>query len=312
MAKLCRRAPRATVPLAHTSRDPSRLAVGATCVLLIMIWGTTWSVIRVSLEGIPPFTGVSIRFAIAAVILWAVARGTGVRLRGVRHFRLWLIQALLAFSVSYGVVYWAEQWVPSGLTSVLYSTLPLFVVLFGYVVLPDERLGGWGMLGILMGFAGVAVIFSDDLGALAGAQVRRAAPVVLLAPFGNAMAQVIVKRWGQGVHSLSLTGPPMAMTSVLFGVLAWIFERDRELTFSTAPVLATLYLAVAGSAVTFSLFFWLLKHVTATQLSLLAYAIPVVAVTIGTVFLDEPLTARMMAGSALVIGGVGFAARQRR
>ncbi len=277
-----------------------------------MIWGTTWSVIRVSLEDIPPFTGVSIRFAIAAVILWGVARGRGVRLTAGRTIWLWLVQALLAFSVSYGVVYWAEQWVPSGLTSVLYSTLPLFVVLFAYVVLPDERLGGWGIIGILMGFAGVAVIFSDDLGALAGAQVRRAAPVVLLAPLGNALGQVIVKRWGQGMHSLSLTGPPMAMTSVLFAVLAWIFERDRELVFGTAPVLATLYLAIAGSALTFSLFFWLLKHVSATQLSLLAYAVPVVAVTVGTVFLNEPLTARMMAGSALVISGVGFAARPRR
>ncbi len=288
---------------------PSRLTIGATFALLILIWGTTWSIIRVSLDGIPPFAGVSIRFAIAALILWGVARGRGLRFDRRRDLWLWLIQALLAFSVSYGVVYWAEQWVPSGLTSVLYSTLPLFVTLLAYVALPDERLGGWGLLGILLGFAGVALIFSDDLGALAGVQVRRAALVVLLAPLGNAVAQVIVKRWGQGVHALSLTAPPMAMTAALFAVLAWIFERDREIVLDAGPVLATLYLAIFGSAVTFSLFFWLLKHVKATQLSLIAYAVPVIAVAIGTVFLDEPLTARMVAGAALVIAGVGFAAR---
>ncbi len=292
--------------------SPSRLTVGATFALLILIWGTTWSVIRISLNGIPPFAGVSIRFAIAALILWGFARGRGLRLGGGREPWLWLMQALLAFSISYGVVYWAEQWVPSGLVSVLYSSLPLFVVLFAYVLLPDERLGRWGLLGILMGFAGIAVIFSDDFGALAGAQVRRAAVVVLLAPLGNAIGQVIIKRWGQGVHSLSLTAPPMAMTAVLFAALSAIFERHRTFDFGTAPVLATLYLAIAGSAVTFSLFFWLLQHVTATRLSLIAYAVPVVAVTIGTVFLDEPLTARMIAGSALVIGGVGFAARPGR
>ncbi len=228
--------------------SPSRLTVGATFALLIMIWGTTWSVIRISLDGIPPFTGVSIRFAIAALILWAVARGRGVRLGGGRERWLWVMQALLAFSVSYGVVYWAEQWVPSGLTSVLYSTLPLFVALFAYAFLPEERLRGFGLLGVLVGFVGVALIFSDDLGALAGAQVRRAALVVLLAPLGNALAQVIVKRWGQGVHSLSLTAPPMALTAALFAVLAFLFERDREFVFGTGPVLATLYLAVAGSA----------------------------------------------------------------
>ncbi len=295
-----------------TPASPSRLKIGATFALLILIWGTTWSVIRISLEGIPPFAGVSIRFAIAALILWGVARGRGVRLGGWRELWLWVVQALLAFSVSYGFIYWAQQWVPSGLTSVLYSTLPLFVVLFAYVLLPAERLRGWGLLGILMGFAGVAVIFSDDLGALAGAQVRRAALVVLLAPLGNAMGQVIVKRWGQGFHSLSLTAPPMAMTSALFAVLALLFERDRAFVLAPAPVLATLYLAVAGSALTFSLFFWLLQHVTATRLSLIAYAVPVLAVTIGTLLLDEPLTPRMVAGSALVIGGVAFVARSGR
>lgn len=291
--------------------SPSRLTVGATLVLLIVIWGTTWSIIRISLEGIPPFTGVSIRFAIAAVILWAIARGKGVSFDR-RDLWLWLIQALLAFSISYGVVYWAEQWVPSGLTAVLYSTLPLFVALFAFVALPEERPGGWGLLGLLIGFIGVALIFSDDVGALAGAQVRRAALVLLLAPLGNAVAQVIVKRWGHGVHPLSLTAPPMAITAALFAVLAWIFERDREVVFDTSSVLATLYLAIFGSAVTFSLFFWLLKHLRATQISLMAYAIPVVAVAIGTAFLDEPLTMRMVAGSVLVIGGVAFAARPSR
>ncbi len=287
---------------------PSRLTIGATFVLLILIWGTTWSVIRVSLDGIPPFAGVSIRFALAALILWAVARAKGVRLSGPGTLWLWPMQALLAFSISYGVVYWAEQWVPSGLVSVLYSTLPMFVALFAFVVLPDERLGGWGLAGVLIGFSGVAVIFSDDLGVLADAQVRRAALVVLLAPLGNAVAQVSVKRWGHGVHALSLTAPPMAMTGVLFAVLAWIFERDRDFAFGTGPVLATLYLAIAGSAITFSLFFWLLKHVSATRMSMIAYAVPVVAVTVGTWWLDEPLTARMAAGSALVIAGVAFVA----
>lgn len=292
-----------------THRAPSRLTINATFVLLILIWGTTWSIIRVSLEGIPPFAGVSIRFALAALILWGVARGKGIRFDGRRDIWVWVLQALLAFSISYGVVYWAEQWVPSGLTSVLYSTLPLFVVLFAYVALPDERLSGWAAVGILLGFGGVALIFSDDVGALADTQVRRAAIVLLLAPIGNAIAQVVVKRWAHGVHALSLTAPPMALTAGLFAVLTFLLERDRAFDFSTGVVLATLYLAVFGSALTFSLFFWLLKHVSATRMSLIAYGTPVVAVTIGTLFFDEPLTTRMIAGTLLVIGGVAFASR---
>ncbi len=268
--------------------------------------------IRVSLEGFPPFTGASIRFAIAATILWSIALFRGVRVGGWKHVPIWLVQALLSFSVSYGLVYWAEQWVPSGLTSLLYSTLPLFVVLFGYVVLPEERLRRWAFLGVLMGFAGVGLIFSDDVGALAGPQVRHAALLVLLAPVGGAIAQVVVKRWGKDMHPLSLTAPPMAITAVVLGLLALAREQDRSISWETAPVLATLYLAVAGSAITFSLYFWLLQHLSATGLSLVAYAIPVVAVTVGTLWFDEPLTARMAAGGVLVIAGVAFAVRPSR
>jgi drug/metabolite transporter (DMT)-like permease len=290
--------------------SPSRLTIGATFALLILIWGTTWSVIRVSLEGIPPFTGVSIRFTIAALILWGLARAKGVRLAG-GPLWLWVVQALFAFSASYGPIYWAEQWLPSGLTAVFYSTLPLFVAIFAYGALPGERKGWLGFAGVLLGFAGIAVIFSDDFGVLADPQVRLAALVSLIGPFGNAAAQVTVKRWGQGVHALSLTAPPMAMTAALFAVLALVVERDREIVLDTGPVLATLYLAVAGTALTFSLFFWLLKHVTATRMSYVAYFVPMVAVVVGTVFLDEPLTARMVAGSALVIVGVVVASRSR-
>ena len=277
--------------------------------LLVVIWGTTWSVIRVSLEGFPPLTGVAVRFALAAAVLWGLARLRGIRLADRKLVWLWLMQAVLSFSVCYGLVYWAEQWVPSGLVAVLFSTFPLFVVLIGYTILPGERLGVWGIFGVVVGFAGVAMVLFDDAGALADARVRLIAGIVLLAPAGAAVAHVVVKRWAQGVHPLALTAPPMAITGVLLGAVALVVEHDRQVVFATAPVLATLYLALAGSAVTFSLYYWVLKHVTAIQMSLITYAIPVVAVTIGTLFMDEPLTLRMVAGSALVILGVAFAAR---
>ncbi len=290
---------------------PSRLVIGLTMAALICIWGTTWGAILISLKGFAPLTAASIRFAIAAAILWGVARARRIELGGVENFWLWWVQATFAFSLSYGIVYWAEQWVPSGLTSVLFSTLPLFVMIFAYGLLPEERPSLGGLLGLMGGFAGVVLIFSDDVGALADPLARRAALILLLSPIGAALAQVVVKRWGSGLNAFSLTAPPLAMTALFLGTLAWLFERDRSIVLDPAPVLATLYLAVVGTAVTFILFFWLLRHVLATQLSLIAYAIPVVAVFIGTVYFDEPLTLRMVAGSALVIIGVGFAARPR-
>ncbi len=288
--------------MAKPRKAPGRLLAAATALLLTLIWGTTWAAIRVSLEGFPPFTGLALRFALGAAILLLAARAGGVRFGRSRHeVPLWAVQCLFAFGLAYALVYWAEQWVPSGLTAVLFSTLPFFVALFAYFLIPEERLGVLGLAGMAIGFGGVALIFSDDLSLLGGAEVRTAALVLLIAPASVAFSEVVIKRWGHEVHALSLTAVPMAAAAVLMGGLAAWIEADRPVTPTPAAVAAVLYLAVVGSAVAFSLFFWLLKHVTVTQLSLIAYGIPVVAVAVGTVFLDEPLTLRMALGAALVM-----------
>ena len=248
------------------------------------------------------------RFGIAAIVLFAVARAFGVRPdRGRRARVLGAVNAALAFSLSYGVVYWAEQWVPSGLASVLFSTFPLMVAGLAHFALPGERIQLASAAGILVGFLGVLVIFSEDLAALGGQQAVTASIVFLLSPLAAAVANVVVKRWGKGVHPLSLTAPPMAATAVIMGVLAVIFERGRQLSFDASSVGALLYLAIAGTAVTFFLYFWLLDRLPATRLSLITYGIPVVAVTVGTLGLGEPFTGRMLMGSGLVLVGVSLA-----
>ncbi|MEO1370207.1 MAG: DMT family transporter, partial [Acidobacteriota bacterium] len=182
---------------------PSRRVATGVALLLTFIWGTTWAGVRISLDGYPPLLGVSLRFALASIVLFVLAHRVGVSMRPTRRLLgLWLVQASCAFGISYGLVYWAEQWVPSGLVAVLFSTLPLFVTLLAYVMLPGERLDVLGWFGILAGFSGVAVIFSEDLAALGGEQVRIAAAVVMLAPVAASVAQVAVKKWGSDVHSL--------------------------------------------------------------------------------------------------------------
>ena len=288
----------------------SRLLTAAALALLIFIWGTTWAAIRIGLEGLPPFTGVSIRFAIAAAVLMLVAYwrrwplGSGARTRS-----LWLVNAALSFCVSYGVVYWAEQWVPSGLAAVLFSTFPLFVAVMAHWWLPGERLRPPAMVGILLGFLGVLVIFSEDLSSLAGQEVRLAAAVFLISPLVSAIANVVVKRFGAGLHPVSLTAVPMALTAGVMGALAAVVEGGEGIDLGPASTAALLYLSIFGTAVTFVLYFWLLDQLPATRLSLITYGVPIVAVTVGTLFLDEPFTFRMLEGTLLVLGGVVLAVR---
>ncbi|NJN64591.1 MAG: DMT family transporter [Acidobacteria bacterium] len=134
--------------------------------------------------------------------------------------------------------------------------------------------------------------------------------MILISPFVCAIANVLIKRYGQGVHPLSLTTPPMALAALVASVAALVWERDRALVLDAASVGALLYLAVAGSAVTFGLYYWLLAEHRATRVSLIAYGTPVVAVVVGQLWLQEPITPRILVGAALVIGGVAFATRR--
>ncbi len=290
--------------------NPGRFHILTAFAVLTLIWGTTWAAIRIGLGGIPPFTGVALRFGIAAIVLLIIARAKNIRLgTGPRERWLWLVNGLLAFSISYGVVYWCEQWVPSGLASVLFSTFPLFVAVLSHWTLPAERMTVRSSIGILLGFVGVVVIFSEDLARLGGPEIAIASLVFLLSPLASAFAQVAVKRWGKGIHPFSLTAMPMAMTAVIMGGVALLTERQKSITLDAVSVGALLYLALAGSAVTFTLFYWLLSHLSATRVSLVAYTIPIVAVCVGALFLDEVFTLRMLAGSAMVLVGVSLAAR---
>ena len=280
---------------------------------LILIWGTTWAGITIGLEGIPPFTAVALRFAIAAPLLVLAARILGSPLGGGRRLkRLWVINTLCSFAIPYCVVYWAQQWVPSGLEATLFATYPLFVAILAHFWLPAERLRLAPAAGVLLGFIGVALIHSEDLAVLGGPQVRLAAAVSLLSPLAAAVSTVQVKRWGAGLPALALSAPPMAFTAVLVGGLALATERGRALTLDAVSIGSLLYLAIFGSAVTFALYFWLLARLPATRLSLITFGIPIVALTVGTLALDEPLTARIVAGVLLVLGGVCLAVRRER
>lgn len=250
----------------------------------------------------------ALRFVIASFVLLALVPVFGVKLgRQPGERRLWLVNALLTFAIPYSILYWAEQWVPSGLASVIFATFPLLTALIAHFILPEERLTIGRTLGILVGFAGIAVIFSEDFQALGGPQVAKAGAVLLLSPLSASLGGITVKRLGKGIHPLSTAAVPMAITALVLGPVAWLLESGRQVTFDTPSVLALLYLAIIGSALPFTVYFWLLKSQSATSVAMINYATPVIAVAVGTTFLDEPFTLRILAGVALVVIGVAVA-----
>lgn len=288
---------------------PGPTLKAVTLAFLTLMWGTTWAAITISLRGFPPFTGVALRFVIAAVLLLAYARMAGIPLAPVnrRERRLRILHALLSFCASYGIVFWAEQWVPSGLASVLFATFPLLVAIMAHFALPQERMTAPVFVGTMVGFAGIAVIFAEDFDALGGSKVAVACVVMLISPLVGATVSVSVKKWGEGIHSVPFNAVSIAMAAGIMGVVAFVAEREKPVVLDAGPVAAILYMGVFGTAVTFPLYFWLLDHMQARQVALIGYGTPVVAIFIGTVFMNEPFTIRTMVGSVLVILGVAVA-----
>jgi drug/metabolite transporter (DMT)-like permease len=124
------------------------------------------------------------------------------------------------------------------------------------------------------------------------------------------VATVAVKRWGHGIHPLSLTAVPMLLTAVIVGSLAFAFERQAPLVFDVRSVGALVYLAVLGSAVTFTVYYWMLANAPATRVALMAYTIPIVAVAVGALLFQEPIRPLVVFGGLLVLTGVGIVTRR--
>jgi drug/metabolite transporter (DMT)-like permease len=265
----------------------------------------------VGLEGVPPFTGAFLRFALASSFLLLLAPRFGADLHGdFRSWRLWISSGLLTFTISYGVVYWAEQWVPSGLAAILFATFPLLTVAMARGLLPGERVSKPALAGIALGLAGVAIIFSEDLRRLGGERVLYASIVFMLSPIASALGSILVKRWGAGMHPVTLTAVPMAIGAGALGAVALAVERDAPVHFTPASIASILYLSFVGTALAFTVYFWLLSHFSATKLSLITYGTPVIAVLVGTLAMNEPITARVVAGALVVISGVALARRK--
>ncbi|MEO8503814.1 MAG: EamA family transporter [Acidobacteriota bacterium] len=280
----------------------------AGLVLLSLIWGTTWAAIRVAVRGVPPLTGVALRFGFAGLLLLALAKIYGVSLgRAANERPLWLANGLLTFAGSYGIVFWAEQWVPSGLASVLFATFPLWTVVLSPLVLPGERLTWRSGSGVVLGFVGVALIFWRDLAPASDGGLTRlgvAGLVFLIAPLLSATANLLTKRFGAGVHPLSITSIPMLIGAAIVAPLAVLVEHPLQARFDTASLLALAYLAVVGSAIAFTVYYALLRRGSVLELSMITYAAPVVAVAIGVLFFDERLGPQSLLGAGLVLAGV--------
>lgn len=279
--------------------------------LLCLIWGSTWIVIRGGLRDLPVFTSAGLRFALAAACLALLAPRLA-RLEGGTRAPRWLVAVVgtTNFALSYGIVYWCEQRLPSSLMAVLWSTYPMMMAVVGHLALPGERLRPRNAAGFLLGFAGVLLLFATDLRAL-GPEALGAALVALCSPLVSAFGTGALKRWGSGCSSVRLNRDAMALAACLLLAAAWLVERDATPQWTPRALASLVYLALAGTVVTFSTYFWLLRRARASRLALISYVVPLVAIALGAGLGGEHVGPTTVLGAGAILGGVGLVLGRR-
>ena len=275
--------------------------------LACLIWGSTWIAIKTSLESLTPFLSAGLRFVTASTFILLILKITKTKVQKDKlSIRLYLIMTFFSFVFPFGLVYWAEQFVPTGLSSVLFAVNPFFVVLFSYFLISSEKIGFFKFTGIILGFAGILVIFSDTFNLDFSAYTLGMIAIILSASF-QALNSVFIKKYGGHLHPISMNFIPMLMGGIILSVSGLFLEDTGIIKFDSTALLSVLYLAIFGSIVTFTSFYWLLKRISVVILSLIAFITPVIALFLGWIFFSEQLSFNELMGSLLVLFGLLWA-----
>jgi drug/metabolite transporter (DMT)-like permease len=270
--------------------------------LLVLIWSSTWVAIKIGLEDCPPLLGAGVRFASAGLVLLLV---TAVRRRSLRSDPLLVaVLALLPFAFAYGLVYWGEQHIPSGLAAVLFGVLPLYTALIGGLLLPDEPVHARLFAGVLIAICGLALAFLESLDLGADDLAWAGALALLLSPLGASAGNVALKLRAAELDPLVLNGWAMLAGGFLLSAVSALGEDWGEFAWTAESLGSIAYLSVVGSAVAFVVLTVLLRRLTARATSFLAMLLPFGALAFGAALYDEPVTVRAAAGAGLVAAGL--------
>lgn len=276
-------------------------------ILVCLIWGSTWLVIRIGLDSLTPFVSSGLRFIIASGIIYSIMKIKGIKLQTDKNsMNIYLLMTFFSYVLPFGFVYWGEQYIPSGLASVLFAGYPFFVAIISFFALPDEKINTTKIIAIILGFGGILVIFSENLSFDLNYNL-----IAMIAVFLSGLMQagiaVGIKKHGNSLNPLSMNFLPMLIAGIILLIFGYAVEDISKLDFNFAAVSSILFLAVFGSVVTFTAYYWLLKKINIILLALTSFITPVVAVLMGYIFLSEKLTQRHLAGSILVLCGILFA-----
>jgi drug/metabolite transporter (DMT)-like permease len=278
-----------------------RVRIWAALGTIYVVWGSTFLAIAVVVRDLPPFLSMAMRHLVAGSLLfaWAWSRRRGQLRLGPREWGAAFVFGGLLFLVGHGGLAWAQQDVPSGIAALLVGTIPLWFAILAWLAF-GERLGGRALLGLVLGFGGLALLV--DPSGEEGAEPLGAA-VIALGAFAWAAGSVWSRRLPLPSDTLLSAAMGMLAGGALLAVVSVAGGELGDTNFTAEALAATGYMVVVGSLIGFSAYVWLLKVAPASTVSTYAYVNPVIAVLLGWAFNDEVVTGRtLLAGAAIVVG----------
>lgn len=270
---------------------------------LCLIWGTTWMAIRVLVHDVPPLRAAGIRLLLGAAALLGLAIVR--RLPWPNTRREWLAVIALSFTmmgIPFGLIFWSEQYVNSSMTAVLYATTPLFVSLLTPFALKKKVPRG-AVMAMLIGLGAIAYLFNFNLSG--DFKETLGGLLILLAVFGSAVSAMIAKRELKNVDAVVSTGIQLVIGGLGLCAAALLMERGQPSDWNVRSISALLFLAFIGSAVAFTIWYALVKHLPPYKLTTTNLIVPFIALAEGGLILHEMITLRMFLAAVVIAGAVG-------
>jgi len=272
--------------------------------IIYFVWGSTYLAILVGVREVPPLLLAAMRFLVSGVVLYGWMIASGERSPSWTEWKSASLLAVLIFVIDYGLLFWAEQRVPSGIAAVVMATIPAFIALAEILFLRTQKLTVRLALALLIGIAGVVVLMSRSLN-LGGAPIdRRGALALIIASISWSVASVIARKLPLPPSKVMSSGAQMLAGGIFLTLAAAALGEFRDFhptAVSLGAWLSLLYLIVAGSIIGFTAYVWLIHHESPTKVGTYAYVNPVVAVLVGYLLGGESLGLRTILGTLCVL-----------
>jgi drug/metabolite transporter (DMT)-like permease len=293
---------------------PPRWQTLLAFAIIYFVWGSTFLAIRIGVREVPPLLLAGMRFFAAGLSLYLWTRANGTPAPNRREWRDATLLAMLIFVVDYGLVFWAEKRVASGITAVMLATIPAFTAVAEILVLRTQKLTQRLIFALLLGMGGVVVLVSPS-GFGAGAIDKLGAAALVVAAICWSLASVLLRKASLPQSKMMSSAAQMLTGGTMLIVAAVLFGEFRGFSFAAVSAkawLALIYLIVAGSIVAFTAYVWLIHHESPTKVGTYAYVNPVIAVLLGYFLAGEALSPRTVAGTLLVLVSVVVITRGKK